>query len=92
MPGKDFDALVVGAHYEDDTILMRFGPEDDPEETGGYEEWSYRLEGDGFRIELFESIRIEDKEVIWELDSVEGADKAEVWLRFPLEAKGIGYK
>lgn len=39
MPGKDFDALVVGAHFEDATVVMRYGPDgDDAEENDGVED------------------------------------------------------
>jgi hypothetical protein len=94
MPGKDFDALVVGVHYRDDnTTLMRYGPDEgDAEENDGVEDWFYRLEGDGFKIELFEYWTVAEKRSSWELDVLEGADKAERWLRMPPEKKGMGYK
>jgi len=88
----DIDALVIVYHYnEGNTLLSVIGPEH-IEDDDNVEDWSCKLEGKGFVVELIGTRQVDIDEMEWEIDYVEGYDIAINWLQPPPKLERIGYK
>lgn len=91
----DLDALVIALQYDNGTVtLEHLGPDapEEVEENEGLEDYTYRLRGEDFFVEVLVTRHTGSSETNYELDFVEGYEQARKWLLSPPPPERVGHR